>query len=229
MFQVLLWDVDNTLLDFSAAQRHSLKAQFQKFGLGECTDEMVARYNEINNHFWRLLERGEITKQQTLIGRFEAFFQNEGITADAAAFCEAYEKGTTDSVWFIENSCDLLASLKGKVKQYAVTNGVLELQRIKLAKSGFDKIFDGVFISDEVGYEKPSMAYFDYVLDRIEPCRKEEMLIIGDSLTSDMTLGNNAGIPTCWYNPHGMPNNRGVKVDYEIRSLNEVLNIINIS
>lgn len=226
MFKVILWDLDNTLLDFNAAERHSLKAQFARFGLGECTDEMVARYSEINNHYWRLLEKGEVTKQQTLQGRFETFFSKEGITADVEAFNKAYETGLTETIAYIENSYDIVASLKGKVEQYAVTNGAYEVQRVKLEKSGFGELFDGAFISDKVGFEKPSIAFFNYVLERIKPFEKSEILIIGDSLTSDMIGGNNAGIQTCWYNPHGVTNDRGVHIDYEIRHLDEIFNIL---
>lgn len=227
MIKAILWDVDGTILNFHAAEREAIRACFDTFALGPCTDEMLARYSALNDSYWKKLERGEITKAELLVRRFEDFFQNEGvICGDVVGFNADYQVRLGDTICFNDESFELLKSLQGRVRQYAVTNGTKVAQDRKLTRSGLDQIFDGIFISDVVGYEKPGREFFDHVFAHIEPCEPGEMLIVGDSLTSDIKGGNNAGIPTCWYNPAGLPNDKGVTVDYEIRDLREIWGIL---
>ena len=227
MIKTILWDIDGTILNFQAAEREAIRKCFAAFGLGPCTDEMIGRYSVLNLSYWKRLERGEITKPALLRERFVEFFASEGVVCgDPDGFNAAYQICLGDTICFNDEAYDLVKSLQGKVRQYAVTNGTKVAQVRKLSQSGLDQIFDGVFISDEVGYEKPSVEFFDYVLARMEPCEKSEMIIVGDSLTSDIRGGNNAGIPTVWYNPEALPNDKGVSVDYEIRDLRELLGIL---
>ena len=223
MIQTILWDVDGTLLSFTEAERAAIKECFRRFGLGECTDEMVARYSELNARFWERLELGELTKAQVLRGRFEEFFRREGVACESVdAFNDEYQLRLGDTICFIDGSYDLVRGLRGRVKQYAVTNGTVRAQERKLKRSGLGELFDGVFISDRVGFEKPAPGFFDHVLTAIGPVKREEVLIVGDSLTSDIRGGDGAGLRTCWYNPRGLRNDRGVRVDYDIRDLHEV-------
>ena len=227
MIRTILWDVDGTLLDFLAAERAAIKTCFRAFGLGECSDEMVARYSRLNVSYWERLETGELTKAQVLRGRFEEFFAAEGIAFDRIdEFNTAYQLSLGDTICYMDDSYALIAALRGRVRQYAVTNGTAAAQEKKLARSGLGALFDGVFISERVGFEKPSAAYFDRVFAAIGPVEKSETMIVGDSLTSDIRGGNNAGIVTCWYNPAGKPNDRGEHVDYEIRDLHEVMALL---
>ena len=153
----LLWDLDGTLLDFLASEKIAIRQCFALFGLGECGDDRIARYSAINVRHWESLERGELTKQQVLLGRFEEFFAAEGIdTALAASFNRAYEEHLGDAVVFRDDSYALVKRLQGRVKQYIVTNGTERVQEKKLSKSGLGELFDGVFISDLVGAQKPS-------------------------------------------------------------------------
>lgn len=222
MIKTILWDVDGTLLSFLEAERAAIIACFESQGLGACTEDMVRRYSRINAGYWERLELGELTKAQVLRGRFVEFFSSEGIAADPDAFNEEYQLRLGDTICYIDDSYELLKRLRGRVRQYAVTNGTVTAQEKKLAASGFDQLLDGVFISDRVGVEKPGKAFFDRVFEQIGPCEPGETMIVGDSLTSDIRGGNNAGIVTCWYNPRGLPNDRGVSVDHEIRDLREV-------
>ena len=224
-FDILLWDVDGTLLDFIAAEKAAVQTLFREFGLGECTDEMVERYSRINKEYWERLERGELSKPEILVRRFADFFASEGLDASKAPeFNEQYQVRLGDTVVFCDDSYELLSSLRGRVKQYAVSNGTVVAQTRKLRRSGFDRLLDGVFLSEELGYEKPATEFFDRVFAAIgEPGR---VLIIGDSLTSDITGGNRAGIRTCWYNPKGEPNLTAAHADYEIRDLHGILDII---
>lgn len=227
MIKVLLWDIDGTLLNFLAAEKAAMKKCFEVCGIGECTDEMIARYSKINRKYWEMLERGEITKPQVLIGRFEEFFESEGIVTDCATeFNKEYQVRLGDTICFCDNGYELVKSLKGRVKQYAVTNGTKVAQDKKLAKSGLVELFDAVFISEEIGVEKPGVGFFEKVWDSIGKYKSDEVMIIGDSLTSDIQGGNNAGILCCWYNPKGAVNYTGVSVDYEIDNLQKVKEII---
>ena len=227
MIRVILWDVDGTLLDFPAAERQAMTDCFLHFGLGECAPEQIARYSAINRSYWERLERGEVTKTQVLVGRFREFFAGEGIDpALAEAFNEEYQLRLGDTVCFMDNSYELIRSLRGRVGQYAVTNGTRVAQERKLKKSGLGELFDGVFISELVGAEKPSPLFFDRVFAAIGPVTRQEVLIVGDSLTSDMKGGLLAGIRCCWYNPKGLPVPEGMALHYTIGNLNQVKDIL---
>ena len=226
MIQVILWDVDGTLLDFHSAEAAAIRALFQKFGLGVCSDAMLADYSAINAGFWRRLESGELTKPQVLTGRFETFFRKYGLdTGCVDAFNAAYQLALGDTVCFCPNALETLRALKGQALQCAVTNGTVIAQKKKLAVSGLDQIFDHIFISDEIGIDKPNTAFFDAVWQKIGKYAPNEVLIVGDSLTSDIRGGNNAGIKTCWYNPKGLPSPEDLRIDYSIRDLAEVIQI----
>ena len=227
MIKVILWDVDGTLLDFKKAENAAIKKCFDIFQLGECSDEMIARYSFINRKYWEKLERKEITKAEVLVNRFVDFFALENIQTDCAKdFNGEYQLQLGETICFCDNCYEMLKKLKGKVKQYAVTNGTKVAQDRKLEKSGLIDIFDDVFISEEVGCEKPCVDFFEYVWKHIGHYEKEEILIVGDSLTSDMQGGNNAGIVCCWYNPKQEHNYLNLRIEYEIDDLNKVLELI---
>ena len=145
------------------------------------------------------------------------------------AFNAAYQHHLGDTIVFLDNGYELVKDLHGQVKQYLVTNGSLQAQTRKLKRSGLGELFDGVFISEVVGAEKPSRAFFDAVLSAIGPVDKEELLLIGDSLTSDMQGGRSAGILCCWYNPLGEPRPADPRIDYDIRDLRQVEQILDLS
>lgn len=227
MFKVILWDIDGTLLDFLKAEHAAFNKCFEVLNLGKCTDEMIARYSKINRKYWEKLERGELTKPEVLVGRFEEFFELEGIGKEhAVAFNNEYQVRLGDTVCFCDNGYELVKELKNSVKQYAVTNGTKIAQDKKLSKSGLDQLLDGIYISEVVGIEKPGIGFFEHVFNEIGTYNPDEVLIVGDSLTSDMRGGNNAGIKCCWYNPRKEENNLDVKVDYEISNLQEIMTIL---
>ncbi len=256
MIQVVLWDVDGTLLDFHAAEKVALETLFEKFELGKLTEEMLHRYMQINDRRWKQLEQGELNREQVLIGRYEEFFEGEGITATpaildaiaadgpssspaakapdvssltalAAVFNTAYQSALGDTIVYRDNCYELIDGLRGQVKQYVTSNGSTVAQEKKLEKSQLGKLMDGVFISEQVGAEKPSKEFFDHVFSVVGEDHRNDAIIIGDSLTSDIAGGINAGIQTCWYNPGNLPLPEGVlpqgkKPDYIIQSLSEL-------
>lgn len=227
MIKVILWDIDNTLLDFIAAERVAIRKCFSIFGMGECTDEMLADYSAINTQWWERLERGERTKPEILLGRFREFFTRYGLDPSLAeAFNAEYQVRLGDTVVFFPGARETVEALRGRVLQYGVTNGTRIAQERKLANSGLDKLLDRVFISENVGYEKPDSRYFAAVFAAIGEYAPEEIMIVGDSLTSDMPGGIAARIITCWFNPAGRTNGAGLRIIREIRAIPEVLDIL---
>ncbi len=220
MIKVILWDIDATLLDFLAAEKAAIRFCFNKYGLGECTDEMLGRYSKINKKYWEMLERGEMSKADILVNRFKEFFASEGIETDCEKdFNDTYQVALGDTICFRDNGYVLVKKLQGKYRQFVVTNGTFVAQERKLRKSGIGELVEEAFISDLIGFEKPSIEFFDHVFEKIGQYDKNEVLIIGDSLTSDMQGGNNAGIVCCWYNPNHLENTKNVRIDYEIDEL----------
>lgn len=227
MIRTILWDVDGTLLDFLAAEKAAIRRLFAEFGLGECSDEMLKRYSTINRRYWERLERNEITKPQVLVGRFEEFFASEGLDAGvAAAFNEKYQYALGDTIVPRDDCLEIVKALQGTVKQYVVSNGTIIAQNKKLRLSGLGKLMDGVFLSEELGVEKPNVEFFHKVFEAIGPVDPQETIIVGDSLSSDIRGGNNAGILTCWYNPSGQTAPGDLRIDYEIRDLHQVLELV---
>ncbi len=227
MISTVLWDVDGTLLDFNAAEKAAILSLFSEFGLGSCTDEMIARYSKINVRYWERLERKELSKPDILVGRFRDFFSEYGIDSSLAEpFNDKYQVRLGDTIVFRDNSYDIVSSLQGHVKQYVVSNGTILAQTKKLKNSGLGALMDGVFLSEEVGVEKPDSKFFDCVFSSISETDKARILIVGDSLTSDIQGGVNAGICTCWYNPSKKPLKGDLHLDYEISDLHEIYGIL---
>ncbi len=223
MIRAALWDVDGTLLDFLAAERAAIRSCFAIFDLGECTDAMLEEYSAINVRWWQALERGEKSKTEILVGRFLEFFQNHGIDPAAAVpFNEEYQIRLGDTIVFSEGALETVRALRGRVIQCAVTNGTKIAQQRKLRRSGLDALLDYIFISEDLGAEKPSPAFFDRVFEALPGISRSEALIVGDSLTSDIRGGLNAGVRTVWYDPWDREPPPDLRIDHRIRSLREV-------
>ncbi|MDE6749780.1 MAG: YjjG family noncanonical pyrimidine nucleotidase [Lachnospiraceae bacterium] len=226
-FTTILWDLDQTILDFKKSQNYALRYSFGKLGL-EINDDIVSLYNDINDSYWKRMERGEIGKEEIHKGRFKTLFEQLGITGITTEEIEEIYQNALGSVFFFQDEADkLIMQLKEKgFKQYIITNGFNKTQANKVHISGLDKMVDGVFVSEIIGCPKPYKEYFDACLARMDGVLADECIIVGDSLTSDIQGGLNAGITTCWYNPTECPNSLGISIDYEIRILRELLNIL---
>lgn len=227
-FTTILWDVDGTLLDFLYSQRYAITKCFHSNGR-EITEEQIKRYSCINDDYWRRLELGEITKNQLLTGRFVTLFEEYGIRdINLDAFMKEYQEALGSVFAFCDDSIAICKVLKGKVQQYVITNGVTSTQLHKLQISGLAEMMDNIFISEQVGSPKPQKEFFDYCLERIEEKEKSKILVVGDSLTSDIKGGVLAGIPTCWYRPETAVNDTPYKPDYEISDLHQIYEILHI-
>lgn len=225
-FTTILWDVDGTLLDFLYSQKYALTKCFRTVGR-EITEDQIQRYSRINDDYWKRLELGEVTKEQLLTGRFVALFREYGIeNIDVEAFAEEYQEALGSVFSYIDDSLSVCTALRGRVHQYAVTNGVTASQRNKLVISGLAELMDDLFISEQVGAPKPFQAFFDYVLGHIAEKDKTKILIVGDSLSSDIKGGLQAGIATCWYRPAGTVNDTVYRPDYEISDLHDIFEIL---
>lgn len=220
-YEILLFDVDGTLLDFDKAEEEGIEGLLRHYGV-PVSEENKQKYHVLNKGYWQRLERGEITRDQVLTLRFEEYFGNFGITVDGAETDGLYRQYLNESAVLIDGALELLGYLKEKYPLYIVSNGVADTQYKRLAASGLDKYFDSIFISEDAGAQKPQKEFFEYIFEKMGRRDVENMLIIGDSLTSDIRGGNTAGIDTLWFNPHGEENTAGVHVDYEVKTLAEI-------
>lgn len=226
MIKAILWDIDDTLLDFLPSEKYAIRECFNIFKIGECTDEMLSVYSEINKNHWYLMETGLMTKKEMLISRFRKFFLLYGIPVSIAeAFNSEYQKRLGDKVFFIPGAYEVLNSLSCKYILCAVTNGTKTSQTAKLEKSGLNSLLDYIFISEEIGFEKPDPRFFSRVFSTIGINDHREAMIVGDSLSSDIKGGIDSGLVTCWYNPFGKLSD-SLKPDYIIDNLYQIKDIL---
>ena len=219
-YDIILMDIDNTLLDFDAGTRDSLAALLAVFGQ-ELTAEREARFHVINNRLWTAYEHGEIPKAAIFERRFAEFLGELGIETDPLAANEQFAKGLRESAVLMPGCMELLDALKGRCRLFAVTNGVVTTQTPRLEKAGFGAYFEQIFISEAMGCKKPEKEFFDKCFEAIGPADKRRCIILGDSLTSDMQGGRNAGITTCY-----LGSNPDDRCDYAITELSDFMKIL---
>lgn len=224
--RALLIDIDGTLLDFRQSEALGISAIMEHYGVTP-TPELAAHYHDVNQSFWHKYEKGEITRAQINEGRYPAFFGELGVEVDPEVCEEIYQDFVNNRLVPVEGAEDMLRYLSGKYLLYAASNGYSDKQRERLRKAGMISYFTDIFISQETGSQKPQKEFFDYCFARMPAgLKRDEVMIIGDGLTSDMRGGNNAGIHTCWLNAFGEVNHAGVSIDVEIHSLAEIRNFL---
>ena len=224
-YETILFDADGTLFDFIKSESVSVREAFLSFGIS-VDDAIVDDYSAINDSLWKMLERGEIEKQVLLYRRFEILCEKYGFSCDAKLVAKAYMDRLSEKIYFIDGAQELCKSLCGIAKLYIVTNGVEFIQKNRYAKSGLDKYFSGIFISGEIGSEKPSVDYFEYVAKHIPDFKKDKTVIVGDSLTSDIKGGIAYGIDTCWYNPAQRPMPQDMDITCNASSFEDVYRFV---
>ena len=222
-YDILLFDADETLLDFARAEHVAITETLNKFGI--LADEAtVSTYSRINLGLWKRLERKEIDKTTLRTERFRLFCADIGSDADFTAMARFYENSLSRQAFLIDGAAELCKRLSEKCRIYIITNGIKFIQTSRMARSGLLPYIKESFISEDVGYEKPDLRYFDTVMAAIDGFDKKRAVVIGDSLTSDMKGGINAGIDTCWYNPRGLATD--LPVTYSVSSFDEIEKII---
>lgn len=217
----LLLDLDDTILDFHKAERIAIARTFEHFGL-KPTEAVLTRYHEINRMHWERLERGEETRQQVLENRFVDLFAEMGVDADPAAIAKAYENNLGIGHYFLPGAQEAVQSLHKKYKLYLASNGTAVVQDRRLESAGLNPYFEGIFISQRVGYDKPSKEFFEAAFASIPDFNPEQAMMVGDSLTSDILGGIRAGLKTCWVNADHRPGKSAIVPDFEIESITEL-------
>ena len=225
MIKNIFIDLDNTLLDFKRGEMKAIHSTLIHVGITP-SDEIINRYMQINLECWRALERGEITRDQVLYGRFERLYAELGSDAPVIESQDLYQHLLSLEHDFMPGAQELLDYLKSKgYRLYLATNGIPDVQYPRLADSGIDKYLDNIFISYELGYPKPRREFFDGCAQQIEGYDPKESIIVGDSLSSDIQGGINAGMLTCHYNVWGDSYDK-IKPDYSINHLSELKAIL---
>ncbi len=225
-YTTLLMDADETLLDFCRSEGFALSDTLAKYGI-TMTPAIQHAYHEINRSLWQQLERGEILRERLKVQRFEELFDRIGADGiDAAAFNEQYMTTLGTRGFMLDGALELVQTLSQRYRICIITNGSASVQHTRLADSGMLPYVNGVFISQEIGADKPSPVFFNAVLDALGNPDKRELLIIGDSLTSDIRGGCLSGIDTCWYAPHGDMPPADIEPTYIVRSFGELLSLL---
>lgn len=225
MFEFLFLDLDDTILDFQKAEHVALSKTLRGFGL-EPTETVLKRYNLINKAHWEALERKELTREQVLLGRFQVLFEEMGISAEPVKVARAYEHNLSIGHWFLPGAEEAVARLSRKYKLYLTSNGTASVQKGRMTSANLYRFFQEVFVSQEIGANKPAPEYFERCFARIPGFDKSKAIIVGDSLTSDILGGQNAGIATCWVNPHHKQGRPDIRVDYEIEALSQLEDLL---
>lgn len=220
-YQTLLFDVDDTLLDFAAAEDQAFRLLLQEQGVSY-KEEWKRQYQQLNQGLWKSFEAGGITRDEVVNTRFTLFFEKMGKKVDGALLEQSYREYLGEGNQLLDGAMDLIVKISNHFDLYIVTNGMSATQEKRLKSSGLYPLFKAIFVSEDTGYQKPMKEFFDYCFDRIPSFNKETALIIGDSLSADIQGGHNAGIDTCWINPLKMDNSLDVQPTYEIAKLEEL-------
>jgi len=221
MFEFLFLDLDDTILDFHKAERIAIAKTIREFGV-EPTEEVLHRYHIINKWHWEQMELGKMIRPQVLEGRFGMLFSELGVRADPAACAKAYEINLSQGHWFLPGAEEAVERLSKKYRLFLASNGTASVQKGRMTSANLYRFFEKVFVSQEIGHNKPSLEYFEAAFSQIPGFDKRKCIMVGDSLTSDIRGGINAGIATCWVNPEHLPGRENIQPDYEIEYLHQL-------
>ena len=226
MYEIILLDADGTLFDYDKAEEVALKKALSFIGVNSGLDEIRERYRAINSALWLELEQGKITKDQLKFNRFSWLFAEFDISYSAKDFSLHYSKYLGEGSYLLCGAEELCRELSKKHKLVILTNGMKEVQLARLSGSTIKQFIHQIVISEEVGVSKPNPYIFEHTLNTLNHSDKSSVLMVGDSLTSDIQGGLNSGIDTCWYNPNNAKNELEIKPKYEISELNVLHNIL---
>ncbi|WP_141499993.1 YjjG family noncanonical pyrimidine nucleotidase [Paenibacillus luteus] len=227
-YKILLFDLDDTLLDFRANESDSLKKLFQQYGY-TFSDELFHLYNSVNKQLWGQYENGSITLDIVLNSRFSETMLKLGKVVNGVEWEDFYRKLLGDGAQIlIEGALDVCRQLSESHRLFVITNGITRTQIKRLKQSGLYDFFEEIFDSQSIGYQKPSIEFFDYVMNQIPNSNKQDTLIIGDSLNTDIKGGQLSSIDTCWINRTQQKSPPAVQSTYTISSLTELFKICSV-
>lgn len=215
IIHTLLLDADGTLFDFDRAEQTALQVAFTAMGY-PYTEETLPLYHEKNQACWKRLEQGEITRDELKVLRFRDTFQALGIEGDPEGIVPVYEGALGQCGFLYDGVVEAVMSLSKKYKLILVTNGIKAVQEPRLYQTPIPEYLDGIYISEDVGYAKPSPKFFDRVFADFPKLKRSQTMIVGDSLSGDIAGGINARIRTCWVNRNGDPRPEGLSIDLEV-------------
>ena len=225
MFEILLIDLDDTILDFKKQEEVALAKTLRTAGV-EPTEAVCDLYSKRNRELWMKMERGEISRHEVIFGRFRVLFDELGVDADHERAAFSYMENLSEGYYFLPGAEEAVKTLAKKHRLFIVSNGTAKVQNSRLDSSDLRKYFENVFISQDIGFNKPDMEFFRYCFDHIPDFDPTKTMIVGDSPSSDITGGQYAGIATCWINPTGREYTRPNKPDYEIASLAQLEDLL---
>lgn len=221
----ILFDADGTLFDFDRAEKNALCLSLQEVGEA-CDDTLYQRYHHINQQLWLQLERGEVTRQELQNTRFTRLFAELGKKIDGKQMNDWYRKYLGEGCFLMEEAEEVCLTLAQQCRMAIITNGNAAVQKSRFSRSTLRPYFLHLFISEELGCDKPRKEFFEKVLHTIQPAARERVLVVGDSLTSDIQGGNNAGLDTCWLNWTRTNNSTTAVPTYEINTLKELYPLV---
>ncbi len=221
MKQFVFLDLDDTIFDFHKAERIALSKTLETLGLTP-DPAVLARYSEINAAQWRLLEQGKLTREQVKERRYELLFREFGMDISPVLAARTYEKNLSIGHYFVDGAEELLQVLCRNYRLFLVSNGSTDIQRSRIGSSNIHTYFEKMFISEEIGFNKPDKRFFDAVFAQIPDFHKEKAVMVGDSISSDIQGGKNAGITTVWFNPLGARAPGDTQPDYTVTHLHEL-------
>lgn len=224
-YDTLLFDIDNTLLDFNANELESFQKMMLEKG-EQYSRERYETYRSMNEEMWRGIERGEMSIEQVVNIRFTKLMEIYGKEVDGVEWERTYRFYLNHGIQEMPDVHQVLSQLQKTYYLYVITNGMEETQAFRMKQSGLEAYFEAMFISQSIGAGKPSSVFFDYVKAHVTGFQAERALVIGDSLTSDIKGGNLAGIDTCWYCKEGTKNDSDVKPTYVIHRLKDIYSVL---
>lgn len=225
-YEVILFDADDTLFDFKKSERHALKNTMLEYKIDYDEAHHLKIYQEINNAIWKDFESGIITQKELKIERFKRFSAALNTIFDESEFSIAYTKHLGLASFLYDESLELIESLHSNYRLSIITNGLTEVQNNRIRKSIISKYFEDIVISEEVKVSKPNPKIFELALNNIKHTDKSKVLMVGDSLTSDVQGGINFGIDTCWLNSSKCTNTTTISPTYEISNIKELKNLL---
>lgn len=222
MIKAVLIDIDDTVLDFQKCAEWAIKTAMSEHGV-QYAAEMYPVFREVNDRLWSELEKGNITREELFDRRFNEIFERLGLSLDGREFEARFIELLHESTEEVPEARALLEYLHGKkYRIYAVSNAMQFQQENRLNKSGLAMYFDGIYTSEFLGASKPSREFFDAFFSDVPDISKDEVLLIGDSLTADIAGGKRYGLTTCWFNNGARHSSSGSFSDFVVTSLSSI-------